>query len=392
MLSNSLGDPHSAAGVTSPTSDDNLLRRVYCVLGMPIDVVGMSSVLLEIETAASYKRPLFIFTANLNFLANSQSDPDFRESLLQNDLCPVDGIPIVWIARMVGVPIKSRIAGSDIFDSPKVEYDSVKPLKVFLFGAAEGVAARASEALNYQPNGLHCVGSLYPGFVSVDNMSCNDVIETINSSNADFLVVWLYPKKGQSWLWRNHSRLTVPVRAHLGAVINFQTNVIRRAPLFVRKCGFEWLWRIKEESYPWRRCWNDGVVFLRLIFTRVLLLTIRAWWLRVKCARNGPGLIVAQAQGQDSITISLCGPATAKYVEKIATALRIASAMRKQIAIDFSKTCAIDARFLGLLLMLRKQLKVSGEAFVCTDLSDELKRIFHLNGLEFLPAECPDCC
>lgn len=83
----------------------------------------------------------------------------------------MDGMPIVWIARVLGVPIKNRIAGSDIFDALKTEHDFANPLKVFLFGGPEGVAAAACRALNAQPSGLCCVGSHYPGFGSIDEMS-----------------------------------------------------------------------------------------------------------------------------------------------------------------------------------------------------------------------------
>jgi N-acetylglucosaminyldiphosphoundecaprenol N-acetyl-beta-D-mannosaminyltransferase len=53
-------------------------------------------------------------TPNLNFLVDSQSDPGFRESLLLSDICRADGVSIVWSAWLVGIPIKSRIAGSVI--------------------------------------------------------------------------------------------------------------------------------------------------------------------------------------------------------------------------------------------------------------------------------------
>ena len=53
-------------------------------------------------------------------------------------------MPVVWIARLLGIPIKNRVAGSDIFDALKAGHNAAKPLKVFLFGGAEGVAAAAS--------------------------------------------------------------------------------------------------------------------------------------------------------------------------------------------------------------------------------------------------------
>ena len=56
----------------------------------------------------------------------------------------------------------------------------------------------------------------------------------------------------------NHDRLQIPVRSHLGAAINFQAGVLKRAPLLVRQFGFEWLWRIKQEPYLWSRYLHDG--------------------------------------------------------------------------------------------------------------------------------------
>jgi N-acetylglucosaminyldiphosphoundecaprenol N-acetyl-beta-D-mannosaminyltransferase len=363
---------------------DDLSREVYCILGMPIDVIGMQSVLRRIETAAATKKPFFLSTPNLNFLVNSQWDSDFRESLLQSDLNPADGMPIVWIAQFLGIPAKDRIAGSDIFDSLKAEHNSARPLKIFLFGGAEGVAAAACRALNVAPGGLSCVGSLYPGFGSVDDMSRDDIFDNINSSDADFLVASLGAQKGQLWLQRNHQRLLVPVRAHLGAVINFQAARLRRAPRMMRRIGLEWLWRIKEEPHLWRRYWNDGCALLRLLATRVMPLAIWTWWLRLKYERHGRDLAIKQTDDYKSVTVSLIGHAIGPYIDKIIPVFREAITTQKQIIIDFSKTRVIDARFLGLLLMLRKKLKSSGASPAFTGLSPELERMFRLNGLEFL--------
>jgi len=351
---------------------------------LPIDAINMAAVLRRIDAAAASRAAFLISTPNLNFLVNSRSDPQFRESLLDSDLCPADGMPIVWIARLAGIPIRNRIAGSDIFDALKADRSSARPLKIFLFGGADGVAAAAARALNVRPGGLICVGSLYPGFGTVEEMSRDDTIRQINSSDADFLVASLGARKGQQWLQRNHDRLRIPVRAHLGAAINFQAGTIRRAPLMMRKFGLEWLWRIKEEPYLWRRYWNDGLVLLWLLLTCVLPLAIWTGWLRLKYARTGRDLVVNQTHGQESITVSLSGFATARHVDKIISAFKGAVATKQRITLDFSGTHAVDARFLGLLLMLRKKLKGSGANLIFSGMSPRLERLFRLNGLEFL--------
>ena len=372
------------AAVVGGDIPDDLSRDVYCILGIPVDAIGMQSCVHRIEAAAAGRMPFLVSTPNLNFLVNSRLDSNFRESLVLSDLCLPDGMSLVWIARLLGIPIRDKFGGSEIFDALKTGHSTATPLKVFLFGGAEGVGEAACRALNAQRSGLYCLGSFCPGFGSVDGMSRDDIIDKINSSDADFLIVSLGAKKGQTWLRRNHHRLLIPVRAHLGAVINFQAARIRRAPPFMRKLGLEWLWRIKEEPYLWRRYWNDGSVLLGLLFTRILPLAFWTWWLRKKYQHGGQDLIIQQTHGNESITLSLSGAATARNVDRLTAALTDAIAIGKKIIIDFSNTHVIDARVLGLLLMLRKRLNESGADAHLMALSPQLERIFRLNGLGFL--------
>src|SRR5580700_10313694 len=76
---------------------DDLSRKVYCVLGIPIDAIDMPGLLRAVHDAASNGAPFLISTPNLHFLVHSRLDPEFRETLLLSDLCPADGMAIVWI-------------------------------------------------------------------------------------------------------------------------------------------------------------------------------------------------------------------------------------------------------------------------------------------------------
>jgi N-acetylglucosaminyldiphosphoundecaprenol N-acetyl-beta-D-mannosaminyltransferase len=360
---------------------DDLSRDVYCVLGIPVDAIEMADVLGSIRAAAASKTPFLISTPNLNFLVSSKTDAEFRESLLASELCPADGISIVWIARLLGVPIKRRVAGSDLFDALRAQR-AAAPLNVFLFGGEEGVAASACRALNAQSTGLRCVGYLFPGFGSVEDMTSDDIIARINASGADFLVVALGAKKGQSWLLRNHSRLRIPVRVHLGAAVNFQAGTVRRAPHSLQNLGLEWLWRIKEEPQLWRRYWNDGMVLLHLLLTRVLPIGIRRW--RLHGATTPRDLTVSYHEDHESVVLRLSGQASSKNLERAIAAFKRAAVLNKNVTIDFSDTSDIDARFLGLLLMLSKVLKRNGASLALIGLSPGLNRLFRLHGAQFL--------
>lgn len=362
---------------------DDLSREVFCVLGIPIDAIDMPIVLDTIQGAATNGTPFLISTPNLNFLVNSLSDPEFRELLLRSDLCPTDGTPILWIARLLGIPIKRRIAGSDIFEAMKTRSNVDRPLKIFIFGSTERVVSALAQRLNYSSSGLKCVGWACPGFVGVDELSKDEFINLINASDADFLVAALGAQKGQQWLLRNHERLRVPLRAHLGATINFQAGAIKRAPYVVRKFGLEWLWRVKEEPHLFGRYWHDGSVLLRLLLTRVLPLAIGSRG-RLFRTKRGHDFVILPVHNPSRVTLAISGDATAAAVPLAADAFRKAMAAFKAIDVDLSRTLAVDARFFGLLLMLRKQQKDRGLTLNFVGMSKALTRQFKYNGLEYL--------
>ena len=377
------GQVERRANTTGAVDQDirDLARQVYCLLGMPIDAVNMAATLRATKTAALESEPFFISTANLNFLANSLADPEFRESLLLSDLCTADGMPIVWLARLLGLPIRQRIAGADFLDKLRAQQSSRK-LKVFFFGGAGGIADAARRALNAQNGGLTCVGTLNPGFGTIDDMSSNEIIAQINASKADFLVAALGANKGQAWLQHNHHRLRIPVRAHLGAAINFQAGSIKRAPQVLRKAGLEWLWRIKEEPHLWPRYWRDACMLGHLLGSRVLPLAYHACLTRW---RRSEELKIGMQRDEDSVSLQVSGDAITPYVDLAVCQFQYALAIATPLVIlDFTGVRHIDQRFFGVLLMLRKCLRSRGATLSITGVSDRVHHLFQLNELEFL--------
>ncbi len=354
---------------------DDLTREVYGISGIPVDAVDMATVLHRIYAAAGGSAALLISTANLNYLVASRTDEEFRETLLRSDLCTADGTPIVWIARLLGLPIHQRIAGSDIFDALKTAQNPVHHLKVFLFGGADGAAAAASERINSESSGLTCIGWYEPGFDSVEEMSTNAILDTINSSNADFLAVALGAKKGQAWLLKNHDRLRIPVRVHLGATINFQAGSVKRAPKGLQKLGLEWLWRIKEEPKLLRnRYLGDGTTLLRLLLTKIIPLALLERWYRLRLMQKGLHIDVTSDEDNKAVILTLNGAATRENVNIALPPIQAAASAKKTVVVNFANTRLIDARFIGLLLMLHKQLKQQGHQLRFTGVNSRVDK------------------
>ena len=254
------------------------------------------------------------------------------------------------------------------------------PLRVFLFGAPNGAAAEAKAKINRRDGGVLCVGYLNPGWGSVQEMSSDHIIEEINRANAQFLVASLAAHKGQSWLWRNHKRIHIPVRANLGATINFVAGRVQRAPRSFRRMGLEWLWRIKEEPELWRRYWNDGFSLVRLVVARVLPLI----FLQASLRGKDQELHVNVIQKVDVVIVHLSGYAGRDTVGSVIGAFQKALTMENDVEIDLDHVCNLDARFLGVLLMLRKQLLSRGRILKIICPNPKIRRIFKLQRLGFL--------
>jgi N-acetylglucosaminyldiphosphoundecaprenol N-acetyl-beta-D-mannosaminyltransferase len=373
----------SAAAVSVPANE--LSREVYCLQGIPVDAVDMTEVVRRIENAAATKSPFLISTPNVNFLIGSRRDEDFRESLLRSDLCPADGMPLVWIAKLTGVPIKQRVAGSDVFEVLKAVRDPARRLKLYLFGGGDGAATVAATALNAKPCGWRCVGRMNPGFGSVDTMSTNEIIDEINASNADFLAVALGAAKGQAWLLQNHHRLRVPIRAHLGATVNFLGGSVRRAPPWMRACGLEWLWRIKEEPHLWKRYGKDGAALLGLLVFQVLPLAIVTRWNQLFRWTERQGLAIETVQRDAAVILRLSGAATERHIKQaIAHFVGVVTSKPRAVTIDVSNLSTVDARFLGLLLILWKLLRAQNVSLQMTGASRRLRTLFRLQGVGYL--------
>ena len=241
-------------------------------MGLPFDAITLQEAVVKVREAALQQTPLFISTPNLNFLVASQTDMAFRNSVVHSDLSLADGMPIIWLAKLVKAPITERVAGSSLFEA--LRYQPLRPgkppLRVFFFGGPEGVAERAHQAVNRDSGSMQSVGFYSPGFGSLNDMSTPEVLAHINASCADFVVVSLGAKKGQAWIEFNRNRLTAPVVSHLGAVVNFVAGNIQRAPLWMQRLGLEWAWRIKEEPNLWIRYMKDGLGLLRLCSIHIL--------------------------------------------------------------------------------------------------------------------------
>ncbi len=356
-------------------------REVHCLLGLPFDAVNMEGAEHRLRLSVTNRSPCFLSTPNLNFLIAAQSDIAFRNSVINSDLSIADGMPLVWISRLLDIPIRERVAGSALFEW--LRNGSGKPISVFFFGGPDGAAEAACQRLNLEGRGLSCVGFESPGFGSIEEMSNDSVIQRINASNADFLVVSLGAKKGQAWIEHNKSRITVPVYSHLGAVVNFVAGTVKRAPVRMQNTGLEWLWRIKEDPALWRRYYRDGLALLKLMAGRVIPY---AWFLLWHKPDENQLMtaVIEIAEDKENCIIRLGGAWTLRNLGPLRECFSNSVQAGKSVRLELRDVSYVDSAFVGLVMLLHGYQAQHRRQLQLVFLPVHVRRIIKYCGAEFL--------
>ncbi|NWG16538.1 MAG: WecB/TagA/CpsF family glycosyltransferase [Chloroflexi bacterium] len=223
-------------------------RRIH-ILGLPVDGITYPEWLDRIEswTAGAGDRTCHhVCTINPEFTMIARRDPNFWNILHRADLCVPDGVGLLWAARRLGHRLPERVTGSD--GVPKIAERAARlGWRLFLLGAAPGVAEQAGAVLQARFPGLDIAG-IYGGSPAPDEEDA--IVERVNASGADILFVAYGAPEQDKWIARNLPRLKVAMAMGVGGAFDFLAGVVPRAPLWMQRAGLEWLFRLFLQ--PWR--------------------------------------------------------------------------------------------------------------------------------------------
>jgi N-acetylglucosaminyldiphosphoundecaprenol N-acetyl-beta-D-mannosaminyltransferase len=200
--------------------------------------------------------PLHITASNVDYLAIARRDPDFLKALRDSGLRLADGMPLIWLSKLLRQPLPERVTGSDM---TRWLIDGAVPgARVYLLGSTpevlKVVAARA------EANGTKIVGTESPWG---DELESPGLVDRINEAEPDVLLVAFDSPRQQVWLDRRLDRLRASVVVGAGASLDFIAGAQRRAPARMQRLGFEWLFRlVSDPRRLWRRYIARDVPFL----------------------------------------------------------------------------------------------------------------------------------
>ena len=234
--------------------------------GVPIQNITMGEALPLIAEWVDRKEQRSIFFVNADCMNISARNAEYHAALTTPDVAIFgDGVGIRLASQLSQQPIRDNVNGTDMFPL-LCRQCALNGQTIFLLGAQQGVAERARQRMMSRFPGLNVVGT-HHGFFDPNN--CDDVIEAINASGADILLVGFGAPRQELFIARHRDRLTPSVAMGVGGLFDFYSGRIKRAPEVFRNNGLEWTWRLAMEP---RRMWRRYLVGNFTFMGRVM------WW------------------------------------------------------------------------------------------------------------------
>ncbi|MDG4594371.1 MAG: WecB/TagA/CpsF family glycosyltransferase [Candidatus Contendobacter sp.] len=354
-------------------------NAVTLVLGVPIDDLTLESAVQQtLALADAWRRdgrPRQIATVNVDFLTNALGwtswapprHPELLDILRRADRVTADGMPVVWLARILGTPLSGRVTGADLV--PALASAMARTgHRLFLLGGRGDIGQQAADQLRRQNPGLQIAG-VYSPFVHTEgeaalNAETDDVeiVERINRAAPDVLLVGFGNPKQELWFHRNRHQLKAGVSIGIGGTFEFIVGRVARAPEWMQRSGLEWIYRITQDP---GRLWKRYAVGLLKLAVMGMPMALHYRWRKWRCPA-GRSAIAATLQPSPPSSPSagetmlvLPERVDAAWVQAQAPLSVMSNGQPGNLAVDFTAACFIDAAALGYLVRLWKSAQTA---------------------------------
>lgn len=237
-------------------------RRVT-LFGCNIDNVSMEQTLHIVEGFIGTGRPHQHVVVNVDKLVKASRDDQLRRIINACALVNVDGMPVVWASRLLGKPLKERVAGIDLFEA-LMRRASERGWRVFLLGARHEVVNEVAATYTRRYPGLVLAG-VRDGYWQGEREEA-DVVRQVRESRADLLFVAISSPKKEQFLGKYQAEMKIPFAMGVGGSFDVATGRVKRAPGWMQRAGLEWFYRfLQEPRRMFRRYFIDDMAFLWLL-------------------------------------------------------------------------------------------------------------------------------
>lgn len=222
------------------------------LLGVRVSDVNIPKAVGIIDQWIQTKYKTYVCVAPVSTLVDCQKDAEYKLIVNAAGMVTPDGMPVVWLGRRSGSRTIERTYGPDLLQAV-CTFGHSSGYKHFFYGSTQPTLDRLVSRLKQTAPELNVVGSIAPPYQAQAVREEKDVLARINESRADILWVGLGSPKQDFWMSLNRPFLNVPVIIGVGAAFDFLSGVKPQAPVWMRKSGLEWVFRLCHEP---RRLWK----------------------------------------------------------------------------------------------------------------------------------------
>ena len=222
------------------------MRKLVNIAGINIDDISMEQAVETIYKFISSDTNHSIFTPNAEIMMDGITNKDMKAILNSADMLVADGAGVVLASKILGKEVAEKVSGFDLVKN-LLEASSERSIKFYLFGGKPGIAEKANANIICDYPGAEVVGTRNGYFTKEDE---DNIIQDINNSGAEVLLVCLGAPKQEQWISENKHRLKVKASLGVGGTMDVLAGNVKLAPDFFRNNGLEWLYRLYKE--PWR--------------------------------------------------------------------------------------------------------------------------------------------
>ena len=239
-----------------------MTRNRVEMMGCLIDNLSMEETLNAVDEFVASGRPHQHVVVNVDKLVKARRDPELRRIINECALVNVDGMPVVWASRLLGKPLKERVAGIDLFEALMARA-AQRNWRVFLLGARDEVVAGVKEIYEQRYPGLVIAG-YRNGYWKPEQEA--GVVAQIRAARPDILFVAISSPKKEQFLGTYQAQMRVPFAMGVGGTFDVATGGVRRAPVWMQRAGLEWFYRfLQEPRRMFHRYFVDDMAFVGMV-------------------------------------------------------------------------------------------------------------------------------
>jgi N-acetylglucosaminyldiphosphoundecaprenol N-acetyl-beta-D-mannosaminyltransferase len=213
------------------------------ILGCIVNLISMEQTLQVIEHLIDGGKPSQVITLNAEIIYQAQKDVELKKLINSASLVTPDGIGVIWAANRLGFNASERITGIDLLYK-LCERAAVKGWKLYLLGAAPGVAEQAAEELKKLYPGINICGSHHGYFTRAEEPP---LVENIKKLSPEIVFVALGAPRQEFWINQYKAMMEAPVSIGVGGSFDVIAGIKKRAPRFFITLNLEWLYRLVSE-------------------------------------------------------------------------------------------------------------------------------------------------